>query len=150
MRRAIIPTLVLAAAFGLTGCHVAKPAVQSFGNVSVQLPESPNAVAERLHADASSGGYDVWMDGPHTIRVNFGTQRMRIPVPTEYGLWGTAVVFRDTKVNSSAVYRVSAAPGGSTVTLYNNPTYWHPDIQVWLPGPYDVSPGAEMLERLTP
>ena len=43
---------------------------------------------------------------------------------------------------------MSPAAGGSIITLYNNPIYWHPDIGVWLPGPYDVSPGAEMLERV--
>lgn len=150
MRKALIPTLALVAALGLTGCHVAKPAVQSFGQVSVMLPESPDAVAERLHADAASSGYLASRDGAHTVRVDFGTRVMRVPVPTEYGLWGTRVVFRDTKVSSSAVYRVSASPGGSTVTLYNNPTYYHPDIGVWLPGPYDVSPGADLLARLTP
>ncbi len=148
MRRALAPLLGLLALLTLGACHTAKPAIQNFANVTYEVADTPDAVVDRLRTDASAAGYDVWMDGPRTVRIDFGVQNMRVPVPTEYGLWGTRVSFRDTQVRSSAVYSVGTSAAGSLVTLANNPVYWHPDIGVWLPGPYDVSPGAEMLNRL--
>jgi hypothetical protein len=71
-------------------------------------------------------------------------------VPTEYGLWGTRVSFRDTEVHGSALFQVRTVSGGSVVEMWNNPIYWHPDIQCWLPGPYDVAPGSELLREWAP
>ena len=145
MRIALLPVLLAGAA--VAGCHTAQPADQSFHHVTTVVPEAPSVLAARIAGDAAAEGYLVSRDGPLGVTVDFGEQIMRVPVPTDYGLWGTRVSFRDTRVRSSAGYRIAPGPnGGSRVTMTNNPIYWHPDIKVWLPGPYDVAPGVAMLD----
>ena len=110
-------------------------------------PEAPASLAARLRNDAAANGFGVTQNGPFDLTVDFGEQEMRVPVPTEYGLWGTRVSFRDTWVRGSTAYSITpAAGGGSRVTMSNNPIYYHPDIGVWLPGPYDVATGMDMLQ----
>ena len=147
MRRFALALIATTGLFALPGCHTAKPAVQTFHDVTYVVPGSPSDVLAKLRQGAAGNG--VQMDGPSSMRVDFGQATHRVPVPTEYGLWGTRVSFRDTLVRSSAVYHVAATNDGqSLVTMVNNPIYYHPDNKVWLPGPYDVNPGAELIHNI--
>ncbi len=131
MRRFAAALIASLGLLALTGCHTAKPAVQTFHDVSYVVPAPPADVIAQLRAGAHGNG--VMMDGPNSLRVDFGQATHRVPVPTEYGLWGTRVSFRDTLVRSSAIYHVEAtADGRSIVTMVNNPVYWHPDHGTWL------------------
>jgi hypothetical protein len=138
---------VLGLALGLAGCHTAKPAPQMATIVTVQATGSPQQVLDRIRGDAVAQGFHVLAETVNGVHVDYGVRRMTVPVPTEYGLWGTRVSFRETEVHSSVIYHVhpDTTGRGTQVTLWNNPIYYHPDYKVWLPGPFDVEPTA-MLE----
>ncbi len=140
--------LPLLATLALTACNVAKPAPQLFDSPVIELAANPEATVAQIEANAAASGFAVVSDGVETVFVDFGTREMTIPVPTEYGVWGTRTVFRNTAVKPSAVYRILPTPTGVRVTIHNNPVYWHPDFKVWLPGPHDLSPGREWLAGL--
>ncbi len=148
MRKVFVTALALAAV-AMAGCHTAKPADQRFHNTVVDTVDAPSVVMANLTADATNNGFGVSQSGPFDLVVDFGEQVMRVPVPTDYGIWGSRVSFRNTRVRGSAAYSVSAAPGGgSRIRMSNNPIYYHPDIGNWLPGPYDVPPGGGVLDDL--
>lgn len=144
MSRPIL-ALLLAAPLALTACHTAQPSPQRFAQVVQHVPGTPSQVLGQIKADAGARGWRILDEGVDSVVVDFGTAVARIPVPTEYGLWGTRVSFRDTEVHGSALYMVNADAKGTVVTMWNNPIYWHPDYQNWLPGPYDLAPGKELL-----
>ncbi len=147
MSRAPALLCALALALALPACHTAQPTPQRFARVRVHMKGNQNQVLEQIRSDATARGWRVDFEAPDAIGVDFGVQEMRIPVPTEYGLWGTRVSFRNTEVHSSAIYQVSPVSDGAVVTLWNNPIYWHPDYKVWLPGPYDIAPGRDLLRE---
>jgi hypothetical protein len=49
------------------------------------------------------------------------------------------------EVHGAALYMAMDGPHGTVVTMWSNPIYWHPDYRIWLPGPFDLAPGAELL-----
>jgi hypothetical protein len=146
MSRPLALALLLAAPFALSACHTAQPSPQRFAQVIQRVSGTPAQVLTRIKSDAAARGWNILDEGVDSVVVDFGTAVARIPVPTEYGLWGTRVSFRDTEVHGSALYMVNADSKGTTVTMWNNPIYWHPDYQNWLPGPYDLAPGKELLK----
>lgn len=145
MSRAIALILVAALPAALGACNTAKPAPQQGARMSMIVQGAPGAVLQGLKSEAAARGGTVVQETANTMVVDFGTAERRIPVPTEYGLWGTRVSFRDTEVHSSAHYWVESAKSGTRVTVFNNSIYWHPDYKSWLPGPYDVAPGFDAL-----
>ena len=138
---------VIALSLATGACNTAKPAPQMGARTSLLMNGAPTAVLQSLRGTTASQGGQVTDETVNSMAVDFGVQTMRIPIPTEYGLWGTRVSWRDTEVHSSAFYWVEACEGGTRVTVLNNPIYWHPDYKSWLPGPFDVSPGFEALTK---
>lgn len=147
MKSAAVLAAAAAIALSAGACNTAKPAPQMGARTSMLINGDPNAVLQSLRSTAGARGGQVVEETANSMAVDFGTQTMRIPVPTKYGLWGSRVSWRDTEVHSSAFYWVEPCEGGTRVTVMNNPIYWHPDYKSWLPGPFDVAPGFEALTQ---
>lgn len=145
---ALAAPVALAAASLLAGCNTAKPAPQYVGRMAMVVPEDSASVLARLRSEASAQGGTVVQEGADAFSVDFGVQTRRIPIPTEYGLWGTNTCYRETEVHETATYGVRAVQGGTLVSITHNPVYWHPDIKVWLPGPHDMVPGMDALRDM--
>ena len=148
MSRKLTTAAIAACALGLAACNTAKPAPQYVGRMAMTVRADPATVLSTLRSAVSEQGGQVTAQSADTIQVNFGQQTRRVPVPTEYGLWGTRVTYRDTEVWNAATYTVQQVQGGTVVTILQNPIYWHPDIQTWLPGPHDMVPGLDALVSL--
>ena len=149
MKRIVATLLLVGLACVLPACNVAKPAPQNYHTVSTVVAAPPSQVLEWIRGDAMANGAQIAGESANSIQVDFGVAPRTIPVPTDYGLWGTPTSFRETEVFSSAVFHVSPTNGGSLVTMFNNPIYWHPEHRLWLPGPYDTVPGTELLRRMS-
>jgi hypothetical protein len=148
MSRLPAPAALAAAGLAVAACSTAQPAPQRLARVVMRSGDPPYRVIERIRSDAVARGWRVIDESPDSVAVDFGTQEMRVPVPTEFGLWGSRVMLRDTEVHGSALYTVAEGPNGTVITMWNNPIYYHPDVLCWLPGPYDVAPGAEFLRQV--
>ena len=145
----VATSLLLSSSLLLTGCNTAKPAPQFTSRMSVVVSASPGAALSALRQEAVNEGGVVTAENATSFTADYGVQVRRIPVPTEYGLWGTRVSYRETEVHTSVTYAARAGDGGTVVSLLQNPIYWHPDYKVWLPGPHDTVPGLSALRELS-
>lgn len=148
MSRTLTTLALASAALGLAACNTAKPAPQYVGRMSMTLRADPGRVVSTIRQAVAENGGRITAESGDTILASFGQQTRRVPVPTQYGLWGTRVSYRDTEVINATSYSVQQVPGGSVVTILQNPIYWHPDSKQWLPGPHDMVPGLEALAAL--
>ena len=142
-------TAAVAAASLLGGCNTAKPAPQFTSRMSVLVSASPSAALNALRNEAQAEGGRIAAESADSFTADFGVQTRRIPIPTEYGLWGTRVSYRDTEVHSVTTYSARSGPSGTVVSVFQNPIYWHPDYKVWLPGPHDMVPGLEAIREMS-
>ncbi len=145
MSRALNAAFLATALLSLAACNTAKPAPQMGPRSSLMIAQSPSGALQTLRSEAENRGGRVVEESANSMFVDFGVATRRVPIPTEYGLWGTRVSFRDTEVHSSAYYVAEACAGGTRVSIFENPIYWHPDYKSWLPGPYDTAPGVDAL-----
>ena len=117
MKSAAVLAAAAAIALSAGACNTAKPAPQMGARTSMLINGDPNAVLQSLRSTAGARGGQVVEETANSMAVDFGTQTMRIPVPTKYGLWGSRVSWRDTEVHSSAFYWVEPCEGGTRVTV---------------------------------
>jgi hypothetical protein len=136
VHRPLVGVLILVAP-ALAACHTAKPAPQRPDRVVVRSPDPPEKLLAKIRADAKAQGRAILDDGPEGMVVDLGVREARIAVPTDYGLWGTRVQYRDTQVRDTAFYEVRGDSGGSVLTVSSSPAYLHPETGCWLPGPWD-------------
>ena len=148
MARPILVAALAAAALASAACNTAKPAPQFVTRMAMTLPVPPHVVMSALRTESAEEGGAIAAETADSLTVDYGVQARRIPVPSDYGLWGTRVTFRTTEVHRLATYIVTPSPDGSVVTILSNPIYWHPDYRVWLPGPHDTAPGLNALVRM--
>lgn len=148
MSRSLALAIALTASLGAAGCHTAQPSPLRAVRIMQTVDSSPPRALDRVKSVARAHGWRVLDEGADSVMVDFGVQTVRIPVSTQSGLWGPHVSVRETEVHGSALYTVSASANGTVVELWSNATYWHPDYKCWLPGPFDISPGTELLARV--
>jgi len=148
-RTAPLVACLVAAAAVVSGCNTAKPAPQFTSHMTLVVPASAPTALEALRREAQSLGGAITAETADSFTADYGVQSRRIPVPTEYGLWGSRVVFRETEVHSVTTYSARKSPEGTLVSVSQNPIYWHPDYKVWLPGPHDSVPGMDALRDLS-
>src|SRR4051812_35123929 len=113
MSRLLALAAVPALALALGACHTAQPSPQRFAQVIQRTSGSSQQVLGQIKQDAQARGWRIVDEGVDSVVVDFGTTVARIPVPTEYGLWGTRVSFRDTEVHGSALYMVNGDAQGT-------------------------------------
>jgi hypothetical protein len=132
----------------LGACNTAKPAPQMGARTAMLVPGSPSSALASVRGQVAARQGTVVSETANSMVVDFGEQTMPVPVPTDYGLWGSRVSWRETQVRSSAMYHAEACPQGTMVTIFTTPIYWHPDLKQWLPGPFDVPPGFQTLAQV--
>lgn len=136
-----VPAILVAL---LAGCaSVARAPVATSARYRADL--RPQQALEVVRADAVARGFRIADMGLDSLVIDFGTARAQVPVADDAS--GARTTLSDTEVHCTALYLFAPAPGGSMVTVFDQPTYWHPAERVWLPGPPGVSPGRDGLLR---
>jgi hypothetical protein len=135
-------TFVLGCALALAGCGsgMSSPVPASARR---RAHDSPQHVLAQIRSDAQSRGGRVADEGPDSVLVDFGVTDARVAVADD--ATGASSALCDTEIHCTALYVVTAAEGGASVVVFDNPVYWHPVERIWLPGPAGVAPGRELL-----
>ncbi len=128
--------------FALAGCRSPATAPVPTSTRS-RISDSPQHVLTRISEDAQSRGWRIADMGPDSLLVDCGVSAARVDVADDVS--GSTSTPRDTEVHCTALFVVTAAPGGAQITVFDNPVYWHPAERVWLPGPSGVAPGRDLL-----
>lgn len=134
----------LVLAFALAGCRATAPGPVPTSTRGL-AHDSPQHVLSRISAGAQARGWRIADMGPDSVLVDCGVTAARVDVADDAG--GSSTTPRETEIHCTALYVVTAAPGGASVTVFDNPVYWHPDERVWLPGPSGVAPGRDLLRE---
>jgi hypothetical protein len=135
-------TIVLACALALAGCRSPATAPVPTSTRS-RIADSPQRVLTRITEEAQARGWRIADMGPDTVLVDCGVAAARVDVADDVS--GATSTPRETEIHCTALFVVTAAPGGAQVTVFDNPVYWHPDARVWLPGPSGAAPGRDLL-----
>jgi hypothetical protein len=132
----------------LGACGVFSPPSTRFARTTMHVPLAPQAALTRMKLDAAARGWRVADEGVDSIVVDFGVAAARVPVAEDDGLFGTRTTERDTEIHATALFRFESEPPGASVTMWNDPVYWHPDLRVWLPATAGPAPGEVLLRAL--
>jgi hypothetical protein len=130
--------LALSVVLGATACRTTEPAATPALPRTCVVDVSAQEALTQMTLAASAHGWRIADAGVDSLLVDFGTSELMMPIED-----GPSP--RATEIHGTALYVVRPVPGGAQIAVVDNPIFWHPDYECWLPGPHGVLPSARLL-----
>lgn len=112
--------------------------------MSMMVRAAPADIMLRLKREAVAQGAAVVRETADSFSVDWGIQTRRVRLPASGSLPGADATYCETEVHESARYGVRSARDGCTlVSITHTPTWWHPRLRCWFPGPFEPPPAPE-------